>query len=120
MPAVRLGYARHVYAAQSRTVDRVYAILGGWQTRRETSYVAVSRARDTAVVVSDYASLGVTPGDREAALRELGRRMTISGAKQAAVMRSSADGVLPLYPSRSRSRLGEYCSDPQTMEVARQ
>jgi|SRR5579884_150758 len=117
--AVRLGYARHVYAAQSRTVDRVYTVLGGWQTRRETSYVAVSSARDRAIVVTDYASLGVTPGDREAAVRELGRRMSISGAKQAAVARSSAHDVVPLHPGRGRPPLYELYPDQQSIETGR-
>ncbi len=39
LPALRLGYAQHVYRAQGRTVDRIYGVTGGWQTARETSYV---------------------------------------------------------------------------------
>jgi ATP-dependent exoDNAse (exonuclease V) alpha subunit len=98
--AARLGYARHVYSAQSRTVDRVYAVIGGWQTHRQSAYVAVSRARDAALIVSDYPSLGVTPGDRDAALQALGRRISVSMAKEAAMTRDAV-----------ADRRAELCAD---------
>jgi len=51
LDALRLGYARHVYSAHGRTVDRVYIATGGWQTSRQSGYVGVSRAREASYVV---------------------------------------------------------------------
>ncbi len=45
-PLLGLHYAAHVHKAQGETVDRSYAIVGGWQTDREKLYVACSRARE--------------------------------------------------------------------------
>ncbi len=85
LPALRLGYAQHVYAAQGRTVDRIYAVTGGWQTARETSYVGVSRARDASFVYTDFSSLDIEVHDRKAALRELVARAAESRAKVSAL-----------------------------------
>ena len=43
---VRLAYAQHVYKAQGATVDRALVLTGGWQTDRESAYVALTRARE--------------------------------------------------------------------------
>ena len=85
LDALRLGYAQHVYSAQGRTVDAVVVVLGGWQTDRESSYVGLSRARERTVVVTDLSSLGVAPGDRDAALQELGERVATSRPQVAAL-----------------------------------
>ena len=83
--ALRLGYAQHVYGSQGRTVDRVYALLGGWQTGRESSYVGVSRAREASTVFSDFSSLDVEGRDRKSALRALADRIADSRQKVSAV-----------------------------------
>jgi ATP-dependent exoDNAse (exonuclease V) alpha subunit len=83
--ALRLGYAQHVYAAQGRTVDRVYVVTGGWQTARETSYVGVSRAREASFLYTDYSSLDMEVRNRKAALRELVARASESRAKVSAL-----------------------------------
>ena len=83
--ALRLGYAQHVYGSQGRTVDRVYAVLGGWQTGRESSYVGVSRARESSTVFSDFSSLDVEGRDRKSALRVLADRIAESRAKVSAI-----------------------------------
>ncbi|MGH7748417.1 MAG: hypothetical protein ACREQ5_27220, partial [Candidatus Dormibacteria bacterium] len=62
LDALRLGYAQHAYGAQGRTVDRVYALAGGWSTDRESGYVAVSRARERSEIFADYDTLGVGQG----------------------------------------------------------
>ena len=85
LDALRLGYAQHVYAAQGRTIDATVILLGGWQTNRENSYVGISRARESTVVVTDFSSLEVEPGNRDAALRELGTRFATSRAQVAAI-----------------------------------
>lgn len=83
--ALRLGYVQHVYLSQGRTVERVYVVAGGWQTARESTYVGVSRARDSSFVFTDASSLDVRVGDRDAALAELARRTSASRAGIAAV-----------------------------------
>jgi ATP-dependent exoDNAse (exonuclease V) alpha subunit len=85
LPALRLGYAQHVYAAQGRTVDRIYGVTGGWQTARETSYVGVSRAREASFVYSDFSSLDMDTHNRKSALRELVARASESRAKVSAL-----------------------------------
>lgn len=44
LPGARLAYAQHVYKAQGATVQQAFVLTGGWQTDRERSYVALSRA----------------------------------------------------------------------------
>jgi ATP-dependent exoDNAse (exonuclease V) alpha subunit len=83
--SLRLGYAQHVYSAQGRTVDRTYVVTGGWQTRREATYVAFSRSREATHVYTDYSSLDMEVHDRKAALRELAERSSESQAKVSAV-----------------------------------
>ncbi|MFN2568781.1 MAG: MobF family relaxase [Candidatus Dormibacteria bacterium] len=85
LDALRLGYAQHVYSDQGRTVDEVYAVIGGWQTTERSAYVGISRARDASWVVSDYSSLEATPGDRAGALGELSERCRQASEKVAAV-----------------------------------
>ena len=53
-----LHYAVHVYKSQGDTVDRAYVITGGWQTSKESLYVACTRARDHTRVYLDRETLG--------------------------------------------------------------
>jgi hypothetical protein len=85
LTALRLGYAKHVYTAQSRTVERVYVVTGGWQTGREAEYVAASRSREATYVFTDFSSLDQEVHNRQAALRELAARASESQAKVSAV-----------------------------------
>jgi ATP-dependent exoDNAse (exonuclease V) alpha subunit len=43
---VRLAYAQHISKQQGATITHAFALTGGWQTSRETSYVQATRARD--------------------------------------------------------------------------
>ena len=43
---LRLAYAQHISKQQGATVTRAFALTGGWQTSRETSYVEATRARE--------------------------------------------------------------------------
>ena len=56
---LRLGYAQHAFGAQGVTVDRVYGLMGGWSTDRESGYVSVSRCRERAELFADADTLGV-------------------------------------------------------------
>ncbi|MGI8491248.1 MAG: ATP-dependent DNA helicase, partial [Acidimicrobiales bacterium] len=53
-----LAYAAHVHKAQGDTVERGYIVSGGWQTNRESLYVAASRSRDGAEIFLDRQTLG--------------------------------------------------------------
>ena len=87
-----LYYASHVVKSQGTTVRRSYVVAGGWQTSRETLYVACSRARQGTRIFVDLESLG-SEVEREA-LAELVRRGAESRAKRAA-----ATGQLPRRPA---------------------
>jgi hypothetical protein len=54
---LELHYAVHVYKAQGATVDRAYVITGGWQTSKESLYVACSRSREGTRLYLDKESL---------------------------------------------------------------
>ncbi len=81
MPGEPLFYAAHVYKSQGATVRRAYVVAGGWQTHRESLYVAVSRSRDATRLFVDRATLGTIDAS---ALAELAARAAESRAKVAA------------------------------------
>jgi conjugative relaxase-like TrwC/TraI family protein len=85
LTALRLGYARHLYRGQGRTVDSTYVVTGGWRIGREVMYPAVSRSREATYIFTDYSSLGMETHNRKVALRELAERATESQAKVSAV-----------------------------------
>ena len=79
---LELHYATHVYKAQGTTVDRTYVITGGWQTSKESLYVACSRSREGTRLYLDHESLR---HDVDAdAIAEAARRGAASRAKVAA------------------------------------
>ena len=80
-----LHYAVHVYKSQGDTVDRAYVITGGWQTSKESLYVACTRARDKTRVYLDRETLG-RDIDAEAIAEAAAR-----GAKSRAKVAASAD-----------------------------
>jgi len=85
-----LYYASHVVKSQGTTVRRAYIVAGGWQTHRESLYVAASRSREGTRLFVDRESLG-SDGD---ALGEMVRRSAESRAKLAAL-----EGRLPRRPA---------------------
>jgi ATP-dependent exoDNAse (exonuclease V) alpha subunit len=79
-----LAYALHVYKGQGITAETSGVLMGGWQTDRESAYVALSRAREqTQIYVSreDLGEVGMDLG----AIERLGDRLRRSGAQQASV-----------------------------------
>ncbi len=89
-----LYYASHVVKSQGTTVRRAYIVVGGWQTHRESLYVAASRSREGTRLFLDRESLG----DRDA-LVEMVRRGAESRAKLAAL-----EGKLPRRPAARRAK----------------
>jgi ATP-dependent exoDNAse (exonuclease V) alpha subunit len=99
-----LFYAAHVYKSQGATVRRAYVVAGGWQTNRESLYVAASRSRQGTRIFVDRATL-----DRSVdadVLAELARRGAQSRAKVAATaLRSPQVTDLPArFVAASRKR----------------
>jgi ATP-dependent exoDNAse (exonuclease V) alpha subunit len=81
---LRLSYAQHVYKAQGRTVDRAFVLAGGWQTDRETAYVAVTRAQERTDLYVSREDLG-EQGMDSGAIERLGEAMAESHAEQASI-----------------------------------
>ena len=54
----RLGYAATTHKSQGATVDRVFALAGGWMQDRELSYVEMSRSRQFTRVFTTDADAG--------------------------------------------------------------
>ena len=86
---LNLGYAVHVYKAQGITAETSGILTGGWQTDRESAYVALSRAREqTQIYVSreDLGEAGMDTG----AIERLGERMRQSRAQEATIAKEVA------------------------------
>jgi conjugative relaxase-like TrwC/TraI family protein len=94
---LRLAYAQHVYKAQGLTTDRSLVLTGGWQTDRETSYVALTRARERTDVYTSREDLGHAGIDADA-IQRLAERANRSNAQQASLTRAEAD-----EPQRSQA-----------------
>ena len=81
---LRLGYAQHVYKAQGRTVDRAFVLTGGWQTDRERSYVALTRAQERTDIYVSREDLG-EEGMDAGAIERLADAMAESHAQEPSI-----------------------------------
>ncbi len=120
---VRLAYAQHVYKAQGLTADRALVLTGGWQSDRERTYVALSRARERTDVYVSREDLGEEGTDANL-IERLAERMSVSHAQQASVTRDRvvADDVsVERDPKRVvvESRVGRVLREQQERERAR-
>ena len=79
---IDLFYSAHVYKAQGATVRRAFIVAGGWQTNKESLYVAASRSREATRLFIDRATLG--DGFDADVLAALAERASQSRAKVAA------------------------------------
>jgi len=86
---LRLAYAQHVYKAQGATVDRALVLTGGWQTDRESAYVALTRARERTDLYVSREDLGEDGMDDDA-IQRLSERITVSRSQQASITRAEA------------------------------
>jgi ATP-dependent exoDNAse (exonuclease V) alpha subunit len=109
---LRLAYAQHVYKAQGLTTDRALVLTGGWQTDRENSYVALSRAREQTDIYAAREDLGHEGVDSEA-IDRLADRMSESRAQQASVTREeiTPDRQIEAEVSRALERLSEVLGE---------
>jgi conjugative relaxase-like TrwC/TraI family protein len=85
---LRLGYAQHVYKAQGLTTNTALALIGGWQTDRERSYVALTRAREQTNIYVSKENLGTQNMDPEA-IERLAEKMQQSNAQEASITRDT-------------------------------
>jgi conjugative relaxase-like TrwC/TraI family protein len=83
---LRLAYAQHVYKAQGLTTDRALVLTGGWQTNRETTYVALTRAREQTDIYTSREDLGHAGIDTDA-INRLAERAATSKAQEASISR---------------------------------
>jgi len=86
---VRLAYAQHVYKAQGATVDRALVLTGGWQTDRESAYVAVTRARERTDLYVSREDLG-EDGMDDGAIQRLSERIAVSRAQRASITQAES------------------------------
>ena len=85
---LRLGYAQHVYKTQGLTTNTAFALIGGWQTDRERSYVALTRAREQTNIYASKDNLG-TQGMTTDAIQRLAEKIEQSNAQQASITQQS-------------------------------
>ena len=87
---LRLAYAQHVYKAQGLTTDRALVLTGGWQTDRETAYVALTRARERTDIYTSSEDLGHQGIDAHA-INRLAERASQSNTQEASLSRESVE-----------------------------
>jgi conjugative relaxase-like TrwC/TraI family protein len=100
---LRLAYAQHVYKAQGLTTDRALVLTGGWQTDRERSYVALSRARERTDIYVSRQDLG-EQGMDSGAIERLGEAMARSNAQDASITRAEVERAGRAESSADRER----------------
>jgi conjugative relaxase-like TrwC/TraI family protein len=96
---ISLAYAVHVHKAQGLTAETSGILTGGWQTDKEHTYVAVSRAREqTQIYVTreDLGEQGMDPG----AIERLAERMQRSRAQEATIVKETAERERADLPER--------------------
>jgi conjugative relaxase-like TrwC/TraI family protein len=84
-----LAYAVHVHKGQGLTTETSGILTGGWQTDREHTYVAVSRAREQTQIYLAREDLGQQGLDTNA-IERLADRMRQSGAQEATITKEIA------------------------------
>jgi conjugative relaxase-like TrwC/TraI family protein len=87
-PELSLAYAVHAYKSLGLTTEHASILTGGWQTDRESAYVALTRARDQTdihVTREDLGEGGLDPG----AIERLAERIQQSHAQEATLSREA-------------------------------
>jgi hypothetical protein len=82
------AYALHVYKGQGITAETSDVLMGGWQTDRESAYVALSRAREQTRIYDsreDLCEAGMTLG----AIERLGERIRQSRQQEASIIKGA-------------------------------
>ena len=95
-----LAYAVHVHKGQGLTTETSGILTGAWQTDREHTYVAVSRAREQTQIYLAREDLGEQGLDTDA-IERLADRMQQSRAQEATITKQLADRDEPLAAEHS-------------------
>ncbi|HEY5045208.1 MAG TPA: MobF family relaxase [Solirubrobacteraceae bacterium] len=95
-----LAYAVHVHKGQGLTTETSGILTGAWQTDREHTYVAISRAREQTQIYLAREDLGEQGLDTDA-IERLAERMQQSRAQEASITKEVAERDQPLAPDRS-------------------
>lgn len=85
-----LSYARHLYKAQGITAESAEVLIGGWQSDRESAYVALSRARERTQIYVSREDLGEAGMDL-GAIERLGDRIRESHAQEASIAKNTQE-----------------------------
>ncbi len=72
---LKLGYAVTTHRAQGLTVDHAFALLGSGMTSKESSYVAMSRARNKTHVFTTRSNYGHETADLERRMQQERRKV---------------------------------------------
>jgi conjugative relaxase-like TrwC/TraI family protein len=94
-----LAYAVHIHKGQGLTTETSGILTGGWQTDREHTYVAVSRAREQTQIYLAREDLGEHDLDT-GAIKRLAERIQHTRAQKASVTKRLAQDR-PEAPERS-------------------
>jgi conjugative relaxase-like TrwC/TraI family protein len=108
-----LAYAVHVYKAQGLTTERASILTGGWQTDRESTYVALSRAREQTDIYLSREDLGQDGLDPQA-IEHLAQLMQQSHAQQASITHEPATDRSPDITQQTDDRSLEPGRSPDT------
>ncbi|HEY5344372.1 MAG TPA: AAA family ATPase [Solirubrobacteraceae bacterium] len=95
-----LAYAVHVHKGQGLTTETSGILTGAWQTDREHTYVAVSRAREQTQLYLAREDLGEQGLDTDA-IERLADRMRQSRAQEASITKEVAERDEPLAAEHS-------------------
>jgi conjugative relaxase-like TrwC/TraI family protein len=87
---ISLAYAVHVHKGQGLTAETSGILTGGWQTDKEHTYVAVSRAREQTQIYASREDLG-EQGMDHGAIERLAQRIKRSRAQEATIAKKTAE-----------------------------
>jgi len=107
-----LAYAVHVHKGQGLTTETSGILTGAWQTDRERTYVAVSRAREQTQIYLAREDLGQQGLDTDA-IERLAERMQQSRAQEATITKQIADQSPKRTPDQAPERTPEQISQRQ-------
>ncbi len=97
-----LAYAVHVHKSQGLTAETSGILTGAWQTDKEHTYVAVSRAREQTQIYITREDLG-EQGMDTGAIERLADRMRNSRAQEATITKNKIEPD-QLQPDRGQQR----------------
>ncbi len=100
---ISLAYAVHVHKSQGLTAETSGILTGGWQTDKEHTYVAISRAREQTQIYVSREDLG-EQGMDTGAIERLAQRTQRTRAQEATITKETADRDGPEPPEHNRAQ----------------